>query len=324
MNNNFWQKLSKPILALSPMAGVTDLPFRTICHQYGADVVYTEMIMVQALAHRGKKTMELAQIGKDERPVVLQLGGNDPELFYKAAQVVAKEIKPDGIDINFGCPAKKVAGHGSGVSLLRDLEKSYQIVQATIEGAGGLPISIKTRTQIKSTDKSKVHYSWEMIDKIKDLPVSAIMVHGRSFEAPWIEEVDYQYIKSIRNHFKGILLANGGINSPEKAKEVLEITGADGLGIGHGVYGCPWIFNQIKEYLKTGRYQELSWPEKRKIAITHAQLAFKIKGEHGLIELRKQLLWYVKGLPNATDYRSKLVRLKTVKEIENELKQIND
>ena len=320
--NNFWQKLPKPIIALSPMVGVTDLPFRTICHRYGADVVYSEMTMVQGLAHKGKKVLELSQVCDEERPVVLQLGGNDPELFYKAAQIAVQEIKPDGIDLNFGCPAKKVAGHGSGVSLLRDLEKSYQIIQATIEGAGGVPVSLKTRTQINSKDKDKIHYSWELIDKVKDLPVAAIMVHGRSFEAPWVEEVDYEYIKAVRGHFKGILLANGGMYEPEKVKEVLELTKADGVGIAHGAYGRPWIFNQIKAYLKNGKYEDLPWPEKRIIALEHAKLAFKVKGSHGLVELRKQLLWYVKGLPKATDYRIKLVTLNTLEEIEKALMEI--
>ncbi|MDP2586554.1 MAG: tRNA-dihydrouridine synthase [Candidatus Komeilibacteria bacterium] len=319
---NFWEKLPKPIIALAPMCGVTDLPFRTICHRYGADVVYSEMTMVQALAYKGKKTMDLVKILEEERPVVIQLGGNDPELFYKAAQVVAQEIRPDGIDINFGCPAKKVAGHGSGVSLLRDLEKSYQIIQATIEGAPRLPVSFKTRTQIKSVDKCSTHCSLELIEKVKDLPVAALMIHGRSFEAPWIETVDYEYIKEVRKNFKGILLANGGIYEPEKVKEVLELTGADGVGIAHGVYGRPWIFNQIKELLKTGRFEDLTWPQKRKIALEHAQLAFEAKGAHGLVELRKQLLWYVKGLPNATDYREKLVTLSNLEDIKKTLLEI--
>lgn len=321
--DNFWLKLTKPILALSPMCGVTDLPFRTICRNYGADVVYSEMIMVQALAHKGKKTLDLAKISDEERPVIIQLGGNDPELFYKATKVIAEEIKPDGIDINFGCPAKKVAGHGSGVSLLRDLEKSYQIIQATIEGAGGLPISLKTRTQVKSQDKNKIHYSWELLDKVKNLPIAALMIHGRSFEAPWVEAVDYNYIKEMRNHFKGTLLANGGIYSPEKTKEVLILTEADGVGIGHGVYGCPWIFKQIKEYLQNGKYSDLSWPEKRNIALEHARLAFETKGTHGLVELRKQLLWYIKGLPNATVTREKLVRLDKLEDIEKALMEID-
>lgn len=320
---NFWTKLPKPIIALAPMCGVTDLPFRAICHRYGADVVYSEMTMVQALAHKGKKTMDLVKILEEERPVVIQLGGNDPELFYKAAQVVAQEIRPDGIDINFGCPAKKVAGHGSGVSLLRDLEKSYQIIQATIEGAARVPVSFKTRTQIKSADKYSVHCSLDLIDKVKDLPVAAIMIHGRSFEAPWIETVDYDYIRQVRQQFKGILLANGGIYEPAKVKEVLELTGADGVGIAHGVYGRPWVFNQIKEHLKTGAFTDLTWPAKRQIALEHARLAFEAKGAHGLVELRKQLLWYVKGLPNATDYRNALVSLSGLKEIEEALMNIN-
>jgi len=322
---NFWAKLPKPILALAPMCGVTDLPFRLMSHKYGADVVYTEMIMIQALAYKGKKTLQLAKLAKQERPVVLQLSGNDPELFYKAAKIVSEEIKPSGIDINLGCPAKKVAGHGSGIALLRDLDKTRKIIEATIKGANGLPVSIKTRTQI--TDKSasgggKITTSLELLDKIKDLPIAAVMIHGRSYEAPWIAEVDYQYIREARKHYKGIILANGGIYEPEIAGKALKISHADGLGIAHGVYGRPWIFNQIKDYLKTKKYTKPTWPEIRKIAIEHAKLSYKYKGEHGLIELRKQLLWYVKGLPNATDLRSKLVRLKTLKEIIETLKKI--
>jgi nifR3 family TIM-barrel protein len=319
---NFWEQLPKPILALAPMCGVSDLPFRTICHKYGADVVYSEMIMVQGLARHNAKTLAMAAISATEQPVVIQLGGNDPELFYKAAQII-KEIGPAGIDINFGCPAKKIAGQGSGVALLRDLELSYQIIQATIEGAGGLPVSIKTRSQIKSTDKAQVTTSLELLEKIKDLPVACVMMHGRSYEAPWIEEVDYDYIAQVKQTFKGIVLANGGIYSPEVAKIALQITQADGLGIGHGVYGRPWIFQQIKDYLATGTWLDLPWTEKRQIAIEHARLAFALKGSHGLIEYRKQLLNYVKGLPGATDYRQKLVQKETLADIESCLNQIS-
>lgn len=318
---NFWQKLPRPILALAPMCGVTDLPFRLICREYGADVVYTEMTMVQGLSRYNQKTLELAAISPQEQPVVIQLGGNDPEQFYKAAQIV-KELGPAGIDINLGCPAKKIAGQGSGVALLRDLKRSYEIIQATIEGAGGLPVSIKTRTQIKSADKSEVNTSLDLLDKIKDLPVACVMIHGRSFEAPWVEEVDYQYIKKVKEKFSGVVLANGGIYEPSTAQEVLSITGADGLGIGHGVYGRPWIFNQIKEYLAKGKYHDWSWEEKRDLAIKHAELTFKLKGQRGLTEFKKQLLWYVKGLPGATDYRQELVQLEEISEIKSALMAI--
>jgi nifR3 family TIM-barrel protein len=322
MISNFWENLPRPILALAPMCDVTDLPFRLICREYGADVVYSEMIMVQGVARHNQKTLKMAEIAAAEQPVVIQLGGNDPELFFTAARII-KELGPAGIDINLGCPAKKIAGQGSGVALLRDLERSRQIIQATIEGAGGLPVSFKTRTQIKSNDKAAVHTSLELLAKVADLPVAAVMIHGRSFEAPWIEEVDYNFIKEVKARFKGVVLANGGIYEPETAREVLAQTGADGLGIAHGVYGRPWIFQQIKDYLRTGQYQDLSWPEKRSVALKHAAWAAQIKGPHGLIEYRKQLLWYVKGLPGATDYRQHLAKLETLEEIVAALEAIN-
>jgi len=320
--SNFWQKLPKPIIALAPMCGVTDLPFRLLCHEYGADVVYTEMTMVQGLSRRNQKTLDLAKISPQEQPVVIQLGGNDPEQFYQAARIV-KEIGPAGIDINFGCPAKKIAGQGSGVALLRDLERSYQIIQATIEGGGGLPVSIKTRTHIKSEDKSQINTSLALLEKIKDLPVAAVMIHGRSFEAPWIETVDYEYIKRVKDYFSGIVLANGGIYEAEIAKTVLEISGADGVGIGHGVYGRPWIFEQIKDYLHTGSYRNRDWPEKRSVALKHLGLAQEIKGVRGVVEFKKQLLSYVNNLPGAAAYRQQLAKLEDAEEIQKALNGIH-
>lgn len=321
--SNFWESLPKPILALAPMAGVTDLPFRMICHKYGADLVYSEMLMVQGLARRNEKTLRMAEVDKSEHPVVLQLGGNDPELFYKSAKIIREETQADGIDLNFGCPAKKIAGNGSGVALLRDLDRAYEIVQATIEGAGGLPVSLKTRTQIKSLDKKETISSLDLLKRLKDLPLSAVMIHGRSYEAPWIEEVDYEYIAKIKKIFSGLVLANGGIYSPEIAKKALDATNADGLGIAHGVYGRPWIFQQIKDYLQTGKYNEPDWAWKRKVAIEHARLAFKLKGPQGLLEYRKQLLFYVKGLEGAAHHRQKLMELEELKDIEKALLNIN-
>jgi tRNA-dihydrouridine synthase B len=320
MTLGFWEKLKPPILEMAPMCGVTDLPFRLMCKNNGADVVCTEMIMVQALSRHDKKSIALARIDDQERPVMIQLGGNNPEEFFKSAQM-AKELGADGVDINFGCPAKKVVGSGSGVSLLRNLPRCYEIVQATMEGAKGLPVSIKTRSRIKDKQGKEVT-SIDLLNTLKDLPIAAVMIHGRSFEAPWTEVVDYEYIAEVRKIWSGILLANGGIYEPEIAKNVLEITKADGLGLAHGVYGRPWIFRQIKELLDTGTYWQPTWQEKKQIAIDHAQLAFNVKGPHGLIELRKQLLWYVKGLENATDYRNNLVSVTTLDQVIEALNSI--
>jgi len=298
---NIWEKLARPIIALAPMAGVSDLPFRLVCRKFGADIAYSEMIMVQGLARHNEKTLRLMASQDGDQPLIIQLGGNEPDLFYKSAQIIKRSGLAAGIDINLGCPAKKIAGHGSGVALLRDLDRVHEIVKATLDGAGGLPVSVKTRIQIKSHDKQKIITSLDLVAKLKDLPVAAMMIHGRSFEAPWIETVDYDFIKQVKKIFKGLVLANGGIYEPEIAKKALEITGADGLGLAHGVYGRPWLFKQIKDYLKTGSYQKLSWPEKRAVALEHAALTAKLKGPGYLVELRKQLLYYVKGLPLASN-----------------------
>ena len=322
MTLGFWEKLQYPILEMAPMCGVTDLPFRLMCHQHGADVVCTEMIMVQALSRHDKKSMVMAKVDDAERPVMVQLGGRDPEQFLKSAQVV-QELGADGIDINFGCPAKKVVGSGGGVSLLRDLSLCREIVQATIEGAGNLPVSIKTRKHIKDK-QGNIITSIDLLNKLSGLPIAAVMIHGRTYEAPWTEEVDYSYIAEVRKIWSGILLANGGIYEPEIGKKVLEITKADGLGLAHGVYGRPWIFRQIKELLREGKYWQPTWQEKKAIALEHAKLAFAIKGEHGLIELRKQLVWYVKGLENATDYRKNLVNVSTLDQVIEALNAIKE
>ena len=314
---NFWQKLNKPILALAPMCGVTDLPFRLICKKFGADVVYTEMIMVQSLVRKNPNAFRLAEIEETEKPVIIQLGGKEPEYFKESAKI-AKKLGASGIDINFGCPAKKIAGNDSGVALLRNLPLARKIIEKTIEGAGGLPVSIKTRTTIKMKDGS-IQSSLDLLEYVKDLPIAAVMIHGRSFEAPWIEEVDYEYIKKVKEKFKGIVLANGGVYKPENAKEALEISGADGLGIGHGVYGRPWIFQEIKDYLKSGKYKAKTWAEKREIALEHLELVYNKKGELGLPEFRKQLLWYIKGLPGASAYREKMSHINKLEDFKQAL-----
>jgi tRNA-dihydrouridine synthase B len=319
---NFWQEFNKPILALAPMCGVTDLPFRLMCKRLGADLVYTEMIMVQSLVRKNPSAFRLAELDEKERPVIIQLGGKEPEYFKESAKII-KELGADGIDINFGCPAKKIAGNDSGVALLRNLPLAREIIEKTLEGANGLPVSIKTRTSIKMTDGS-IQTSLDLLDYVKDLPISAVMIHGRSFEAPWIEEVDYDYIRQVKEKFKGIVLANGGVYEPEKAQEVLELTKADGIGIGHGVYGRPWIFNEIKEHLKTGSYREKTWPEKKAIALEHLALVHEKKGDLGLPEFKKQLLWYIKGLPGASVYREKMSQINTLNDFKQALLDFPD
>ena len=206
---NFWHKLKKraelgePILALAPMAGITDSAFRQIAKSFGADVVYSEMASAAALTYNHEKTLELLKFSKKERPYVVQLFGAKPEHFAKAVQIVEKKIKPDGFDINFGCPVKKVARQGAGAVLMNDLKLSREIVEACLKNTN-LPVSIKIRSRVGAIT------ALDFLKNLADLDISAVMIHGRSMAQGQRGEVDWKIIKKSRPLVKGVLLANGG------------------------------------------------------------------------------------------------------------------
>ncbi len=326
---NFWLSLRKPILVLAPMAGITDPAFCTICRKNGADVVYTEMISADGLHFNSKKTHNMLKILKGEKPVVVQLFGKDPEKFARATQIITK-LGFSGIDINFGCPAKKVAGHGGGATLMRDLDLCYKIIKTVCDNTD-LPVSIKVRKSIKAESckakkldvksKKDIIESIDLIKKIKDLRVSTIMIHGRTYEQGFSGEIDYNYIKKVRKYFSGIIIANGNIYDPGQAQKTLFLTQADGVGIARGVYGKPWIFDQIKKYLKENKYKEKTWAQIKKIALSHAKLVEKSSNDYGMVEMRKHLLFYTKNQENAREMRKELVSIKKVSDIEKIFKK---
>ncbi len=315
---NFWQKLDKPIIALAPMAGITDSAFRLICKKYGADVVYSEMVSAEGLyygrqSHSGRRHLQMSpseallKFNKREKPIVIQLFGKNPEAFAGAAALVSK-LGVDGIDINFGCPARKVFGHGGGASLMNQPELARRIIKNVIDNTN-LPVSIKFRARVKGVT------AMDFLKKIGDLPISVIMIHGRTYEQGFSGPVDYEMIKKVKQNFKGVVLANGGIKIPEDVKVILEKTGADGVGLAQGVLGKPWLFQQIKDYFKKGKYKELDFNEIKKIALEHAKLAYKLKPDKAPYEMRKHLGWYFKGFEGAGELRKKLVKTNSLKEI---------
>jgi len=320
---NFWEQLNKPILALAPMAGITDSAFRQVCKKHGADVLYSEMVSADGLFYNDKKTKKLMKyVSGKEKYLVFQIFGKDPEKFKKAANLVEK-TGVHGIDINFGCPARKVVKHGGGVTLMRDLDLCYELVKSVTDTVK-IPVSVKIRTSIKMDNSagSKKVTGLDFIKKIKDLPVSAVMVHGRSYEQGFSGTIDYAMIKKIKASFSGIVLANGGINTPEDAKKVLSKTGTDGLGLARGVFGQPWLFEQVKDFLKTGKYQKYEWAQIKRIILNHANLAEKFDPKKGIIELRKHLGWYIGGFPGAKALRSELVQVNAAEFIFRLIKRI--
>lgn len=322
--NNFWKQLEKPIVAVAPMDGVTDNPFRSILKMGGADVLYSEFVSVDGIYHALKRMQPQMAYEEEQRPYIVQIFGKKPEHFTHAAKIV-EEMGADGVDINFGCPSKKVVQHGSGVKLMTDLDRVRAIVQATIDGVKNIPVSIKIRAGInmkledqESRDGRQVEKrtAVEMIDFIKDLDFKAVMIHGRTYEQGFQGELDVEQIKKVKKLVGDrIVLVNGGITTPEEAKEILDRTGVDGVGIGRGVMGKPWVLQQMKDYLQTGTYTEPDWEFKKKLILTHAKKMFGNKGNHGMLELRKHLGWYIKGHHDASSIRSKLVQTKTVEEV---------
>lgn len=307
-SKNFWQKLAKPIYALAPMAGVTDSAFRQICKSFGADVVYSEMISAAAIVYDSKKTLELMKFNKKERPFVIQLFGSKPEHFAYAVKYITKKIKPDGIDINFGCAVKKIIKQGAGAALMDNSKLGRLIIKTVIDNTN-LPVSIKVRSQVKQITVLN------FLKHLADLDIKAIMIHGRTLNQGHSGPVDYNIIKQARKFFKGIILANGGIKNKQDVQKMLALTEADGVGIGQGVFGKPWIFEEIKsKKLK----EKSDKKEIFKIMLKHAKLINKLKYKQGVVEMRKHLCWYVNGLKNASILRQKLVKIKDL----NELKKI--
>lgn len=316
---NFWLELKKPILALAPMEGVTDTAFRTLCKEQGADVVYTEFMAAEAIIHSGQSVLKKLQYGESERPVVCQIFGTSPEAFAAAAKKV-QELGYDGLDLNFGCPARKVVRRGAGVALLREPKYARELIESVLNTIT-IPLSVKVRSSIRKEAKDVAQTderstALDLAREIKDLPVSAMMIHGRNFEQGHSGEVDTAMIKAVKAEFPGLVLANGGITTPERAQAMLEQTGADGVGIARGTWGQPWIFQQTRQLLETGAYQPVSGEHVIKTIRRHAELLFASKEQRGLLEFRKHFGHYIKGFPGAAHLRSRAVRVETLHDVD--------
>jgi len=306
------------------MAGITDSAFRQVCISFGADLVYTEMVSVDGVVYSSDKTFDLMKFDKNERPIILQLFGKKPESFVEAIRNKKLEIRNfDGVDINMGCPSKKVVNSGHGVALMKNVKLASEIVRKlkkSLEGGQALarlPVSVKTRLGYKN--KNAILTFGPAMEKAG---ADALCVHGRTYKQGFSGPIDMEILKKLKSKIKIPLIVSGGVYSPEDALKVLEATGADGIMVGRGAFGRPWIFREIKEYLsrpegdiRECRLQGLEWDGIKKIALRHAKLAYKSKGDHGIIEMRKHLAWYVRGQKDAKELRRQLVRVESLDDI---------
>ena len=303
-------------LILAPMAGITDLPFRSICEEYGPGLVCTEMVSSKAIYYGDEKTKLLLNTQGEKRPIAMQIFGSDEETMGYAAKEVSKLA--DIIDINMGCPAPKVVKNGDGSKLLLDLEKAERIIKAVVKNSQ-VPVTLKFR---KGWNNETI-VACELAQIAEKAGVSAITIHGRTREEYYSGKADLDIIKKVKESVTIPVIGNGDITSEESAIKMFEYTGVDGIMIGRGSMGNPWLFKQIEHYLQTG--EKLSAPnikEKLEIIKKHINLAVQEKGENvGIKEMRKHLACYIRNMPNASRMREEINKIETERELLETLEQ---
>ena len=299
---------------LAPMAGITDLPFRLICEKFEPGLVVTEMVSSKALLYNDEKTKKLLNTQNEKRPISMQIFGSDKEAMAYGAKYVSSLA--DIVDINMGCPAPKVTKNGDGSKLLSDIDKAGEIIDSVVKNST-VPVTLKIRL---GWDKEHI-VATEIAKIAEKLGVSAIAVHGRTRDEYYSGKANLDEIRKVKEAVNIPVIGNGDIVDEETAKNMFEKTGVDGIMIGRATIGNPWIFERVRYYLETGeKLPKVSLEEKFKIIKEHFLLEIQEKGEYtGIREFRKHLAYYSKGLPNSSEFRSKINVLDSKENILKEL-----
>lgn len=303
-------------LILAPMAGVTDLPFRRIVEKFNPGLVCAEMVSSKALFYGDEKTKSLLNTDREKRPISMQIFGSDPEAMGYSAKYISELA--DIVDINMGCPAPKVVKNGDGSKLLLDLEKAEEIIKSVVANSK-VPVTLKFR---KGWDNEHI-VACDIAKIAEKSGISAITIHGRTRDEFYTGHADWDIIKKVKETVNIPVIGNGDVIDEESAKAMFEYTGVDGIAIGRGSMGNPWIFKQIQHYLETGeKLPKPSNKEKYEILKEHIELDIKYKGEGvALNEMRKHISWYTKNMPDSSSFRNEINHITTKEEL---LKKINE
>ncbi len=312
----------KPV-SLAPMEDVTDPSFRLICREMGAASVYTEFVSAEALIRDIKSTTRKLDINDAERPVAIQIYGREPEAMVEAAKIV-EQARPDILDINFGCPVKKIAGRGAGSGMMRDIPKMLEITRRVVD-AVDIPVTVKTRLGWDCENKIIT----DLGPRLQDCGIKALTVHGRTRSQMYTGQADWSLIGELKNdpRMEIPVIGNGDITSPEGAAEAFDRFGVDGIMIGRGAIGAPWIFREVRQYLEKGKYEPLS--DTAKFDILRRQIREsidRIDEYRGILHIRRHLAAtpLFKGIPNFRETRIKLLRAETEKELFDLLDHISE
>ncbi|UCE23628.1 MAG: tRNA dihydrouridine synthase DusB [Candidatus Zixiibacteriota bacterium] len=301
---------------LAPLAGVSNGPFRALAINAGAAMTFTEMVSSEGIIRNQKRTLSMMKFGSNEQPIAVQLFGANPDVMGRAAEITAKQFSPDLIDINFGCPARKVVRKNGGAAVLKDLQLTRDIITATVEGARSTPVSIKIRTGWD--EDNPVHI--EVGHIAQDCGAEVITLHARSRSSGFSGKADWSAIKALKEAVDIAVIGNGDIASPQDARRMFEETGCDAVMVGRAAMGNPFIFAQINHYLETGNLpDEPEIGDRIDMARNHARLVVQHFGEErGMKMMRRYLGWYVKGFRGASELRPRLFQVATLADMEEE------
>ena len=307
-------------LILGPMAGVTDLPFRLLCKEKGADLVYTEMVSAKGVQYNNKNTESLLYIDEKERPAALQLFGADPVILSETAKRL-EERNFDILDINMGCPVPKVVNNGEGSALMKNPKLIGEIVKM-VSGAIKKPVTVKIRKGFTPDEVNAV----EVAKIAEDCGAAAVAVHGRTREQYYSGKADWEIIGAVKQAITIPVIGSGDIYTPEDAKQMIAQTGCDGIMMARGTRGNPWIFEQIKAYLNSGALiQKPSLTQVKEMILRHAALSIEYKGEFiGIREMRKHVAWYTTGFAGAAKLRNRVNEIETMEDLVILLEEYED
>ena len=304
-------ELSAP-LALAPMAGITDLPFRLICRRLGCGMTVSEMVSAKGLLYKNVKTTEMLRIDDGERPTAIQLFGSVPAELAEAARMV-EASSADMIDFNMGCPVPKIVNNGEGSALMKNPQLAHDILAAMVK-AVKIPVTVKFRAGWDDNNRNAV----EIARAVEAAGVSAVAVHGRTRQQFYEGKADWSIIADVKQAVKVPVFGNGDIFTVADGLRMLEQTGCDGFMIARGAQGNPWIFSQILHYFETGEHQEKpSFEEVRRMILRHARMMIEFKGEYtGIHEMRKHTAWYTAGYPHSSRLRAAVNTVESLEQLE--------
>ena len=287
-------------ILFAPMAGVSDMPFRVLCREAGAAMVCTEMVSAKGLWYNSEKTEFLMSASRDEHPLGIQFFGRESEIMGEAAKRAAASGVFDFIDINMGCPVPKVVNNGEGSALMREPVLAGRIISAVVKAAEGLPVTVKMRRGFTNAEPNAP----ELAKIAEESGAAAVCVHGRTRDQYYTGEADWGIIRAVKQSVGIPVIGNGDVNSPEAAKRMFRETGADAVMVGRAAQGNPWIFTQIRDYLEAGKFSLPSPQERLELIKRHFAMMLDHKGEHTtVLEMRKHVCWYIKGLPGSAEAR---------------------